>query len=178
MTTLSDKYRWIQRGKEELSTEVIVCSLDSPAKCYPSAKIKIKACHIPGRHGSPGAAQPGSLLAIQRHGLVIPKYSLEGRVVGQVKACWLQPLTKPHSQGAGVACQKQTKTSPKQQHTVNTRSLSTPISLPDKKPIKTSTPTQPRFPASRNCHLPASLKEVTFSGNPPQPAQPSGPLYF
>ena len=36
---------------------VIAYSLNSPAKCYPSAKVKVKGCHIPGRHHSPGATQ-------------------------------------------------------------------------------------------------------------------------
>lgn len=62
------------------------------------------------------------------------------------------PLTKPQSQGTGVACQKPTKTSFKQQQTVNTGSLSTPISLPSKqKPIKTKLKSS-KASTGKNCH--------------------------
>lgn len=66
--------------------QAVVHCLDSPAKCYPSARVKTKACHILGRHCSPGAAQLESLLEIQWHALVISKYSLEDKSSGQVKA--------------------------------------------------------------------------------------------
>lgn len=67
----------------------------------------------------------------------------------------LHPLTKPHSQaGAGAACRKQTQTSLKQQQTVDTRSLSTPISLPcQQKPVKNSAPIQ-RAPPQAETVLP------------------------
>ena len=53
VTKFPDKQKhW---GKEEPPTYLLAFSLDSPAKCHPSAQSQIKARHGPGRPSSWGS---------------------------------------------------------------------------------------------------------------------------
>lgn len=135
----------------------MVCSLDSPA----FSRLKEK----------PATFRADTFLQRRLSQEVCAEYSALGSFLsilrrkaefGASESLWLRPLRKPHSRGAGVACPKQTTTL-KPQQTVNTSSLSTPISKPY--PQKCSNPT-PWSASQRKLSPPAF----------PQDSQTVGPL--